>query len=47
MRREPHIYRANRFSLAFIIAVAALHIINSLSHDTNWTVGHVHSCALG
>jgi cytochrome c oxidase cbb3-type subunit 1 len=31
MRREPHIYVANWFYLAFIVTIAMLHIVNNLS----------------
>ncbi|MCB1833921.1 MAG: cbb3-type cytochrome c oxidase subunit I, partial [Geminicoccaceae bacterium] len=31
MRREPHIYVANWFYLAFIITIAMLHIVNNLA----------------
>lgn len=31
MRKEPHIYVANWFYLAFIVTVAVLHIVNNLS----------------
>ena len=30
-RREPHIYVANWFYLAFIVTIAMLHIVNNLS----------------
>ena len=30
-RKEPHIYVANWFFLAFIVTVAVLHIVNNLS----------------
>ncbi|PWK74050.1 cytochrome-c oxidase, cbb3-type subunit I [Aminobacter sp. AP02] len=35
-RREPHIYVANWFYLAFIITVTVLHIINNLSMPVSW-----------
>ncbi len=34
-RREPHIYVANWFYLAFIVTIAMLHIINNLSLPAN------------
>ena len=36
-RREPHIYVANWFYLAFIVTVAMLHIVNNLSVPVSWT----------
>ncbi len=36
-RREPHIYVANWFFLAFIITVAMLHIVNNLAIPVDWT----------
>ncbi|NQV58639.1 MAG: cytochrome-c oxidase, cbb3-type subunit I [Alphaproteobacteria bacterium] len=36
-RREPHIYVANWFYLAFIVTVAMLHIINNLAVPVSWT----------
>jgi cytochrome c oxidase cbb3-type subunit 1 len=35
-RREPHIYVANWFYLAFIVTIAMLHIINNLSMPASW-----------
>jgi cytochrome c oxidase cbb3-type subunit 1 len=35
-RKEPHIYVANWFYLAFIITVALLHVVNNLSLPINW-----------
>ena len=35
-RKEPHIYVANWFYLAFIVTVAILHIINNLSIPLRW-----------
>lgn len=35
-RREPHIYVANWFYLAFIITVTVLHVINNLSMPVSW-----------
>ena len=37
IRREPHIYVANWFFLAFIITVAMLHIANNLAVPVSWT----------
>ena len=34
-RREPHIYVANWFYLAFIITIAMLHVVNNLSMPTS------------
>ncbi len=36
-RREPHIYVANWFYLAFIVTVAMLHIVNNLTVPVSWT----------
>ncbi|MBI1649369.1 MULTISPECIES: cytochrome-c oxidase, cbb3-type subunit I [Hyphomicrobium] len=36
-RREPHIYVANWFFLAFIITVAVLHIVNNMAMPISWT----------
>ena len=35
-RREPHIYVANWFYLAFIITVAMLHLVNNLTVPVSW-----------
>ena len=35
-RREPHIYVANWFFLAFIVTVALLHIVNNLAVPVSW-----------
>jgi cytochrome c oxidase cbb3-type subunit 1 len=36
-RKEPHIYVANWFFLAFIVTVAMLHIVNNLAVPVSWT----------
>ena len=36
-RREPHIYVANWFFLAFIITIAVLHVVNNLALPVSWT----------
>ncbi len=36
-RREPHIYVANWFYLAFIVTVAVLHLGNNLAVPVSWT----------
>ena len=36
-RKEPHIYVANWFYLAFIVTVAMLHIVNNLAVPVAWT----------
>jgi len=36
-RREPHIYVANWFYLAFIVTIAILHIVNNLAVPVSWT----------
>jgi cytochrome c oxidase cbb3-type subunit 1 len=35
-RKEPHIYVANWFYLAFIVTVAMLHIVNNLALPVSW-----------
>ncbi len=35
-RREPHIYVANWFYLAFIVTIAMLHIVNNLAVPVSW-----------
>ena len=35
-RKEPHIYVANWFYLAFIITIAMLHIVNNLAIPVSW-----------
>jgi len=35
-RKEPHIYVANWFYLAFIVTVAMLHLVNGLSMPVSW-----------
>mgnify|MGYP001449103876 CR=1 FL=1 len=36
-RREPHIYVANWFYLAFIVTIAMLHIVNNAAVPVSWT----------
>lgn len=36
-RKEPHIYVANWYYLAFILVVAMLHIVNNLAVPVSWT----------
>jgi cytochrome c oxidase cbb3-type subunit 1 len=36
-RREPHIYVANWFYLAFIVTIAMLHIVNNLALPVSWS----------
>ena len=36
-RKEPHIYVANWFFLAFIVTVAMLHIVNNMTVPVSWT----------
>ena len=36
-RREPHIYVANWFFLAFIVTVAVLHVVNNIALPVSWT----------
>ena len=35
-RREPHIYVANWFYLAFIVTIAMLHVVNNLAVPVSW-----------
>jgi cytochrome c oxidase cbb3-type subunit 1 len=35
-RKEPHIYVANWFYLAFIVTIAMLHIVNNLAMPVSW-----------
>jgi cytochrome c oxidase cbb3-type subunit 1 len=35
-RKEPHIYVANWFYLAFIVTIALLHVINNLAMPADW-----------
>ena len=46
-RREPHIYVANWFYLAFILTIAVLHIINNLAVPISWTSGKSYSLFSG
>ena len=36
-RKEPHIYVANWFYLAFIVTIAMLHLVNNAAVPVNWT----------
>ncbi|WP_313668981.1 cytochrome-c oxidase, cbb3-type subunit I [Sandarakinorhabdus sp.] len=46
-RREPHIYVANWFYLAFIITIAMLHIVNNLSMPVSWAGSKSYSAFAG
>jgi cytochrome c oxidase cbb3-type subunit 1 len=46
-RREPHIYVANWFYLAFIVTVAMLHIVNNLSMPVSFTGAKSYSLFAG
>jgi len=46
-RREPHIYVANWFYLAFIITIAMLHIVNNLSLPVSWVGSKSYSAFAG
>ncbi len=46
-RREPHIYVANWFLLAFIITVAMLHIVNNLALPVGGGIGASYSLYAG
>jgi cytochrome c oxidase cbb3-type subunit 1 len=46
-RKEPHIYVANWFYLAFIVTVAMLHIVNNLAVPVSWTGAKSYSLFAG
>jgi cytochrome c oxidase cbb3-type subunit I len=46
-RREPHIYVANWFYLAFILTIAILHIVNNLSVPISWFSSKSYSISSG
>ncbi len=46
-RKQPHIYVANWFYMAFILAVAILHIFNNLAVPVSWTSLHSYSLQSG
>lgn len=46
-RREPHIYVANWFYLAFIVTVAMLHVVNNLSLPVSLVGSHSYSVFAG
>ena len=46
-RREPHIYVANWFYLAFILTIAMLHIVNNLSLPVSWVGSKSYSLFAG
>jgi cytochrome c oxidase cbb3-type subunit 1 len=46
-RREPHIYVANWFYLAFIITIALLHIVNNISLPVSWVGSKSYSAFSG
>ncbi|MGE5538783.1 MAG: cytochrome-c oxidase, cbb3-type subunit I [Gemmatimonas sp.] len=46
-RREPHIYVANWFYLAFIVTIAMLHIVNNLSVPVSWHASKSYSLFAG
>jgi cytochrome c oxidase cbb3-type subunit 1 len=46
-RREPHIYVANWFYLAFILTIAMLHIVNNLSMPVSWVGSKSYSAFAG
>jgi cytochrome c oxidase cbb3-type subunit 1 len=46
-RKEPHIYVANWFYLAFIITIAMLHIVNNLAVPVSWFGAKSYSAAAG
>ena len=46
-RKEPHIYVANWFFLAFIITVAMLHIVNNLALPVGGGIGKSYGLAAG
>jgi len=46
-RKEPHIYVANWFYLAFIVTIALLHVINNLSMPADWLGSRSYSAFAG
>ena len=46
-RKEPHIYVANWFYLAFIVTVAILHLVNNLALPTSFTAAKSYSVFSG
>ncbi|MDX1423155.1 MAG: cytochrome-c oxidase, cbb3-type subunit I [Kiloniellales bacterium] len=46
-RREPHIYVANWFYLAFIVTIAMLHVVNNLAVPVSWTGAKSYSLFAG
>jgi cytochrome c oxidase cbb3-type subunit 1 len=46
-RKEPHIYVANWYYLAFILVVAILHIVNNLAVPVSWTSAKSYSLFSG
>ncbi len=46
-RKEPHIYVANWFYLAFIVTVAVLHLVNNISIPASITGTHSYSAYAG
>ena len=46
-RREPHIYVANWFFLAFILTVAVLHTVNNVAVPISWTSAKSYSAYSG
>ncbi|MGE4217925.1 MAG: cytochrome-c oxidase, cbb3-type subunit I [Alphaproteobacteria bacterium] len=46
-RREPHIYVANWFYLAFIVTIAMLHIVNNLAMPVAWSGSKSYSLFAG
>ena len=46
-RKEPHIYVANWFYLAFIVTIAVLHVVNNLSMPASWLGSRSYSLFAG
>ncbi|MCH8489961.1 MAG: cytochrome-c oxidase, cbb3-type subunit I [Oceanicaulis sp.] len=46
-RKEPHIYVANWFYLAFIVTIALLHLINNLAMPADWFGSRSYSAFAG
>jgi cytochrome c oxidase cbb3-type subunit 1 len=46
-RKEPHIYVANWFYLAFIVTIAVLHVVNNLSMPVSWLGSRSYSLFAG
>ena len=43
-RKEPHIYVANWYFMAFILVVAVLHIVNNIAVPVSWGMPRATPC---